>query len=276
MLGIGRAVAQRYARDAVGRVDLAALERGLQALDGEPAIIIANAGEVNAGEFDPIDAMADLARSLRRVAARRRRLRPLRAPEPAHGRARRGRRARGLGDGRRAQWLNVPFDCGFAFVRDVSAREDFFAAAASTCPDDRARIRQSRARELAPLARVRRLGDPARLRTRRLSRARRARSRPRARARGARRRRPRSRTSRRRAAQHRVLPLPAAGPRRRGGSTTQPRARRGDPRGRARVLRDDAHAGRVAFRPAFVSWRTTTADADLMLETVRDLGRRIV
>ena len=35
-------------------------------------------------------------------------------------------------------------------------------------------------------------------------------------------------------------------------------------------------AGRVAFRPAFVNWRTTTADADLMLETVRDLGRRIV
>jgi hypothetical protein len=35
-------------------------------------------------------------------------------------------------------------------------------------------------------------------------------------------------------------------------------------------------AGSVGFRPAFVNWRTTTADADLMLETVRDLGRRLV
>jgi len=35
-------------------------------------------------------------------------------------------------------------------------------------------------------------------------------------------------------------------------------------------------AGAVAFRPAFVNWRTTTADADLMLETVRDLGRRLL
>jgi Pyridoxal-dependent decarboxylase conserved domain len=32
-------------------------------------------------------------------------------------------------------------------------------------------------------------------------------------------------------------------------------------------------AGTVGFRPAFVNWRTTTADADLMLKTVRDLGR---
>ncbi len=34
-------------------------------------------------------------------------------------------------------------------------------------------------------------------------------------------------------------------------------------------------AGVVGFRPAFVNWRTTTADADLLLETVRDLVRRL-
>ena len=34
-------------------------------------------------------------------------------------------------------------------------------------------------------------------------------------------------------------------------------------------------AGTVGFRPAFVNWRTTTADADLMLATVRELGRRL-
>jgi hypothetical protein len=32
-------------------------------------------------------------------------------------------------------------------------------------------------------------------------------------------------------------------------------------------------AGAVGFRPAFVNWRTTTADADMMLDTLRDLGR---
>jgi glutamate/tyrosine decarboxylase-like PLP-dependent enzyme len=33
-------------------------------------------------------------------------------------------------------------------------------------------------------------------------------------------------------------------------------------------------AGKVGLRPAFVNWRTTTTDVDLLLETVRDLGRR--
>ena len=32
--------------------------------------------------------------------------------------------------------------------------------------------------------------------------------------------------------------------------------------------------GKVAFRPAFVNWRTTAADTDLILETLRDLGSR--
>jgi glutamate/tyrosine decarboxylase-like PLP-dependent enzyme len=35
-------------------------------------------------------------------------------------------------------------------------------------------------------------------------------------------------------------------------------------------------AGAVGFRPAFVNWRTTRADAELVLETVRDLGSRVV
>jgi glutamate/tyrosine decarboxylase-like PLP-dependent enzyme len=34
-------------------------------------------------------------------------------------------------------------------------------------------------------------------------------------------------------------------------------------------------AGAVAFRPAFVNWQTTTADADLMLETIRELGQTL-
>src|SRR5207302_3033972 len=33
--------------------------------------------------------------------------------------------------------------------------------------------------------------------------------------------------------------------------------------------------GVVGFRPAFVNWRSTRADAELVLETVRDLGSRL-
>jgi Pyridoxal-dependent decarboxylase conserved domain len=59
MLGLGRASVRRLARDGAGRLDLKALADALAA--GGPAILIANAGEVNAGDFDPIAAMADLA-----------------------------------------------------------------------------------------------------------------------------------------------------------------------------------------------------------------------
>src|ERR687898_1047767 len=53
MLGIGR--------ESVRVVDVEALERALRELDGAPAIVIGNAGDVNTGDFDPLGRMADLA-----------------------------------------------------------------------------------------------------------------------------------------------------------------------------------------------------------------------
>lgn len=61
VLGIGRASVRRLARDGVGRVDLEALESSLRELGGAPSIVVAVAGEVSAGDFDPIQEIADLA-----------------------------------------------------------------------------------------------------------------------------------------------------------------------------------------------------------------------
>src|SRR5262245_13368552 len=61
MLGHGRDTVDVLARDAAGRVDLDALADRLRALAGAPAVIIANAGDVNTGDFDPIEALADIA-----------------------------------------------------------------------------------------------------------------------------------------------------------------------------------------------------------------------
>lgn len=115
MLGLGRANVRRL---GAGRLDLGALEQALA--DAGPSIVILNAGEVNAGGFDPIPQGAALAKK--------------------HGAwlhvdgafglfARIAPATRGLTEGVELadsvtcdghKWLNVPYDCGFAFVRDPS------------------------------------------------------------------------------------------------------------------------------------------------------------
>jgi glutamate/tyrosine decarboxylase-like PLP-dependent enzyme len=130
-LGLGReSVRQLPARDGV--IDLAALDTALTELAG-PVIVVANGGEVNTGAFDPLD----------RVAARC-------AAHPAgawlHVDAAFGlfaalapSRAHLLGGIERAdsvaadahKWLNVPYDSGFAFVRDGAALRGAFATSAA-------------------------------------------------------------------------------------------------------------------------------------------------
>lgn len=134
LLGIGRANVQRLTRDARGRLDLAALRAALEALDGAPAIVIANAGEVNAGDFDPIEDMADLADRhdawlhVDGAFGLFARLSP-RSEALAAG----AERASSVSsDGHK--WLNVPHDCGFAFVREERWRRDSFAEGADYLP----------------------------------------------------------------------------------------------------------------------------------------------
>jgi glutamate/tyrosine decarboxylase-like PLP-dependent enzyme len=118
MLGLGRANIRRLARDDVGRLDLSALERELQRAPG-PAIVIANAGEVNAGDFDPIAEIGALCEGRRTwlhvdgAFGLFARLAPgTRALTEGVDRA-----DSVISDGHK--WLNVPYDCGCAFVREM-------------------------------------------------------------------------------------------------------------------------------------------------------------
>ncbi len=120
MLGIGRDTIQILSRDAEGRLDLASLEKELAALAGAPAIIIGNAGEVNAGDFDPISKLADLAErydcwlhvdgAFGLFASV--------SPQTSHLVSGVERAHSVTVDGHK--WLNVPYDCRFSFVCDKS------------------------------------------------------------------------------------------------------------------------------------------------------------
>lgn len=118
MLGHGRDAVEVCSRDEIGRVDLDGLERRLIALNGAPAVIVANAGEVNAGDFDPVDALARLADRygawlhvdgafglFAALSPRSEHL--VRGIDRAHSIA---------ADAHK--WLNVPYESGFALVRE--------------------------------------------------------------------------------------------------------------------------------------------------------------
>ena len=119
MLGIGHEVVQVLTSDPVGRLDLTALEEGLRALKGAPAIVIATAGEVNAGGFDPIAAMADLAHRHHAWLHVDGAFGLFARVSPATADLANGvdRADSVIADGHK--WLNVPYDCGFAFCRDA-------------------------------------------------------------------------------------------------------------------------------------------------------------
>jgi glutamate/tyrosine decarboxylase-like PLP-dependent enzyme len=134
LLGVGRSTVRTLTRDARGRLDLAALSAELEALAGRRAIVIANAGEVNAGDFDPIEEMADLAERhgawlhVDGAFGLFARLSP-RSEALAAGTE---RASSVSSDGHK--WLNVPHDCGFAFVRGDRWRREAFAEAADYLP----------------------------------------------------------------------------------------------------------------------------------------------
>jgi glutamate/tyrosine decarboxylase-like PLP-dependent enzyme len=134
MLGFGRSNVRKLTRDGVGRLDAEALGAALAELEGKPAIVIANAGEVNAGDFDPIARMAELAERhdawlhvdgafglFARLAPGTRALTD--GVERAHSVA---------SDGHK--WLNVPYDCGFAFVREPARLAKTFTVGAPYLP----------------------------------------------------------------------------------------------------------------------------------------------
>jgi glutamate/tyrosine decarboxylase-like PLP-dependent enzyme len=270
MLGLGRDRVQRLVGDDRGSIDLDALARALST--SGPALVIANAGEVNAGLFDPIAAMADLCEEhgawlhvdgafglFARV-----------APESAPLAAGVERAHAVIADGHK--WLNVPYDCGFAFVREPARLASAFTLAAAYLPaDDRPNFgylgpeSSRRARSMAVWASLMAYGRSGyrAMVERHLALARRL-------------------ADRVEAAPDLELLAPATlnivcfryAPPDFGGDLDALNDRLGA------AVNDDGrvmfgttrYRGMTAFRPAITNWRTTGPDVDLVADVVRELG----
>jgi glutamate/tyrosine decarboxylase-like PLP-dependent enzyme len=174
LLGLGAGTALAIETDARGAMRPDALEGALAKLSG-PTIVCAQIGNVNSGAIDPMNAVCDAVDALR-----------ARAPEGAvwlHADgafglwARASARLRHLAAGaERAdswatdahKWLNTPYDCGIAIVKDSAAHRRSMAVRAAYLPDPNAFEARSpmdwtpefsrRARGFAVYAALRQLG----------------------------------------------------------------------------------------------------------------------
>jgi glutamate/tyrosine decarboxylase-like PLP-dependent enzyme len=270
MLGLGRGSVRVLAKDAAGRLDPEALERELAALDGAPAILIGNAGDVNTGDFDPLERMADLAE----------RYGAWLHVDGAFGLfARLTPRASGLAAGvERAdsvisdghKWLNVPYDCGFAFLRDPAPLHSTFGFTAAYLPGDELPGPEAsrRARSIAVWATLRAYGRSGyrAMVERHLDLA--------------------QRLAERVDASPELERLAEASLNivcfrfRPAGVDESQLDDLNERIGRA-LLADGRvyvgttrYEGRIAFRPAIVNWRTTPADVELIADVVLELGER--
>lgn len=127
-LGLGRGRV-RNVHAPGGMIDPDALAAELAQLDG-PAIVIANAGDVNTGAFDDLSTVSEVCAGhqpgvwLHVDAA----FGLFAAASPRHRHLLRGiERADSVGADAH-KWLNVPYDSGFAFVRDAAVLRQAFAA----------------------------------------------------------------------------------------------------------------------------------------------------
>jgi len=166
LLGLGKAQVRYLPTDAEGRVREEALQHALDAAGSAPSIVLLQAGDINIGSFDSYERVVPLAKAhgawvhvdgaFGLWAAASPRYRHLVAGvEAADSWATDGHK-----------WLNVPFDSGYAFVRDAGAhRASMSHRAAYIVHSDDARDQidwnpewSRRARGFATYAALRQLG----------------------------------------------------------------------------------------------------------------------
>ncbi len=131
LVGLGTDCVTKLAATSDGRLGEEALRAALQSNPDAPTIVVLQAGDLNIGAFDDFAALIPLAHNNNAwvhvdgafglwVEASPSRRHLLAGAQQADSWATDGHK-----------WLNVPYDCGYAFVRDAGAHRASFAARAS-------------------------------------------------------------------------------------------------------------------------------------------------
>jgi glutamate/tyrosine decarboxylase-like PLP-dependent enzyme len=134
MIGVGRSSVRKFIQDPTGSLDIRELAYALKDLNGAPSIIIATAGEPNTGAFDPIEQLVELARTYNawlHVDGAFGLFSKLSSNSEKYVAGVENANSVTV-DGHK--WLNVPYDCGFAFLSETSLLGQVFTHSAEYLP----------------------------------------------------------------------------------------------------------------------------------------------
>ena len=133
LLGFGSEAIEELAVDAAGRVQPEVLAAALAA-NREPAIVVLQAGELNLAAFDPFDQLAPIARAAGAWVHVDGAFGLWARLSPAHQELVKGIELCDSWTTDGHKYLNVPYDSGFAFVRDAAAHRAAMTLSASYLP----------------------------------------------------------------------------------------------------------------------------------------------
>jgi glutamate/tyrosine decarboxylase-like PLP-dependent enzyme len=121
LLGLGTNCIQTLPCDDAGRLRAAALEAALAANPSQPTIVVLQAGDLNRGAFDDFRTLIPLAHQYNAWVHIDGAMGLWCAASPQHRHLLDGANAADSWSTDGHKWLNVPYDCGYAFVRDPAA-----------------------------------------------------------------------------------------------------------------------------------------------------------
>lgn len=166
LLGLGLEQVRCLPADERGRLTPGALEQALRENTTAPTIVLLQAGDVNIGQFDPFETLIPIAKQLGAWVHVDGAFGLWAAASPRYRRLVKGVAAADSWATDGHKWLNVPYDCGYAFVADtVAHRASMSHRAAYVAHDAEARDEMDwnpewsrRARGFATYAALRQLG----------------------------------------------------------------------------------------------------------------------
>jgi aromatic-L-amino-acid decarboxylase len=167
LLGLGTGSLEPVAADESGAMRADSLAEALASGDGAPTIVVAQAGNVNGGAIDPMEEVCAAARDAGAWVHIDGAFGLWAAASPSRRHLVRGAELADSWATDAHKWLNVPYDCGIAFVRDTEAHRAAMSVTAAYLVQDPGGPREPmdwtpefsrRARGLAVYATLRALG----------------------------------------------------------------------------------------------------------------------